>query len=250
MLMSAAAGSLFLLNVKHEHQTVFSIDVYAHSSRLNGISPSLKFWTVLILMSLCLLSKTPVTGLIISALSLCLVVFAGGLKLSKYLKMIALPISFLMLSGLALLIEFTPEKTGTLSVPIFNLWLSVSKASQIRAGLIMSRAMGSVGCLYLLSLTTPMSSIIGVLRRAHCPNEIISLMYLIYRYTFIMISTYHTMRDAADSRMGFSDFRGSMRTTALIYSGLLARSYRQAGTNFDAMESRCYSGEIRFLERK
>ncbi len=95
-----------------------------------------------------------------------------------------------------------------------------------------------------------MSSIIGVLRRARCPNVLISLMFLIYRYIFILLSMHHTMRDAAASRLGFTDYRTSVRTTARLYSQLLANSYRQADTNFDAMESRCYDTDIRFLERR
>ncbi len=93
-----------------------------------------------------------------------------------------------------------------------------------------------------------MSELIGVLRRARCPDVLIGLMYLIYRYIFVLLSMYHTMRSAAKSRLGYVDYRTSIRTTGNLYSNLLARSYRHANRNFDAMESRCFDTEIRFLE--
>jgi cobalt/nickel transport system permease protein len=95
-----------------------------------------------------------------------------------------------------------------------------------------------------------MPEIIGVMRRVRCPGLIIDLMYLIYRYIFIILTLHHTMYDAAKSRLGFRDYRTSLRATGKIYSSLFARSYGFAGKNFDAMESRCYSTEIRFLERR
>ena len=41
----------------------------------------------------------------------------------------------------------------------------------------------------------------------------------------------------------------SLRTTGRVYGGLLAHSFRRAQACFDAMESRCYDGGIRFLTR-
>ena len=58
------------------------------------------------------------------------------------------------------------------------------------------------------------------------------------------------MKDAAASRRGYSGFARSIRTTGSVYGNLLATSFRRSGACFDAMESRCYDGEIRFLERE
>jgi cobalt/nickel transport system permease protein len=95
-----------------------------------------------------------------------------------------------------------------------------------------------------------MSEIIGVLRRIRCPEVLSDLMYLIYRYIFILLSMHYIMKDAAKSRLGFVNYRTSLRTTAMLYSELMSRSFWQAGISFDAMESRCYDGGIRFLDRR
>ena len=235
---------------RHKHTQFLTIDVLAQTSRLNKVNPSLKFWTVLVLMALCVSARSPVVGIFLTAIMLMLTVFAGGLAMHDYVHLLALPVSFLLLSGLALLFEVTAHRTGVLNINVFGFWLCVGAGAQTRAALVMARALGAVSCLYLLSLTTPMAELIGVLRRARCPDVLIELMYLIYRYIFILLSMHHTMRDAAKSRLGYADYRRGLRTTGNLYWGLLSRSYRQANKNFDAMESRCYDTGIRFLENR
>jgi cobalt/nickel transport system permease protein len=179
-----------------------------------------------------------------------LAVFVGGLKVHHYIRILALPVSFLMIGGIALLFEVSFEPTGVLNFQVFGFWFSISAKSQAYTALIVSRAFGAVSCLCLLSVTTPMPYIIGVLRQVRCPELIIDLMYLIYRYVFILLSLHHEMRDAVKSRLGFRDYQTSLRATGKIYSNLLVRSYLFASKNFDAMESRCYDTGIRFLESR
>ena len=251
-VICAGLGTVLLIFGKHTNNQFLTIDVLAYSSRLRKVNPSLKFWTVLILMVICISAKSPAAGIFLTVIMAVLVVFIGGLELHDYVNILALPVLFLMTSGLVLLFEITAYKNGVISIPLFGYgyWLCVSEITQARAALVLSRALGAVSCLYLLSLTTPMADLIGVLRRSKCPNVMIELMYLIYRYIFILLSMHHTMKNAAKSRLGYIDYRTSIRTTGKLYSNLLSRSYRQANNNFDAMESRCYDTEIRFLENR
>jgi len=229
---------------------MITIDVLAYASRLGKVNPSLKFWTALALMVICVSARSLYAGVFLTVAMLVLTVFVGGLKLRDYITMFALPLSFLIMGGLALLFELSAQSGGILNIPFFGHWLCVTAATQVRTVLVLSRALGAVSCLYFLSLTTPMSELIGVLRRAKCPNVLIGLMYLIYRYIFVLLSMHHAMKNAAKSRLGYINYRTGLRTTGNLYSNLLARSYRQATINFDAMESRCYDTEIRFLENR
>jgi len=249
-LFCAGLGMALTILGKHKHTNFLAIDVLAQDSRLKKVNPTLKFFTVIILMMLCISARSPVVGIYLAVIMAVLVIYVGGLEFHDYINILALPVSFLMMSGLVLLFEVTSQSSGILNIPLFDFWICVNSATQARTALVLARALGAVSCLYLLSLTTPMSELIGVLRRARCPNIIIELMYLIYRYVFILFSMYHTMRNAAKSRLGFADYRTSIRTTGNLYSNLLSRSYRQANKNFDAMESRCYGTEIRFLENR
>jgi len=221
---------------------------------MKNINPALKFWTLLILIVICVASDNPFTGVFLITVTFILAIFANGrgfaAGLYQHVHILAPPVSFLLIGGLALLFEVSAGPTGIVNIRAPGFWIVVSENAQIRTALVVSRAFGAVSCLCLLSVTTPMPQIIGVLRRARCPELIIDLMYLIYRYIFILLSLHREMRDAAKSRLGFRDYRSSMRSTGRIYANLLARSYQFAARNFDAMESRCYDTGIKFLEQR
>jgi len=250
MLICAGLGIALAIAGRHRHGGFISIDIYAQGSRLKSSNPILKFWTLLALIIICVASMSVLTGIFLTIVMMSLAVFAGGLKIHQYVQIITLPVSFLLIAGLALLFEISPDPVGVINLSVFGSWLSVTASAQERTATIVSRALGAVSCLTFLSVTTPMPDIIGVLRKARCPDLLIDLMYLIYRYIFILLSLHHHMRDAAKSRLGFIDYRTSMRSTGKIYANLLSRSYVFASRNFDAMESRLYDTGIRFLEHK
>ena len=250
IILCVALAALLAYFGRHGHSRFLAFDVLAQVSRLKSVNSSLKLWTTLALMALCIASKNPIAGLIAFTLAAVFTTCVGGLSPKIYLRLLMTPLLFLALSGLALLISFGAMEPAALSLRIGSLTIYVTEAAQTRAILVMARALGAVSCLYMLSLSTPMSEIIAVMRRVHCPNIIITLMYLIYRFIFIVINIYHTMRDAAKSRLGYSTLSANIRTTGSLYANLLAYSYRHAGKNFDAMESRCFDSEIRFPESK
>lgn len=246
--LCVALGAALALLGRHKHGGALSIDVLAQRSRLNRVNAPLKVWGCVVLLICCVSSHSPILGLGLAVIMLAVTVLVGGVRLHEYLSLLALPAAFLLVSGLALLVSFHGAPEGVLNVRLFGVWCSVTPADQARTALVLSKALGAVSCLYLLSLSTPMTEIIAALRKARVPAVIVELMYLIYRYIFILLEMHRTMRDAAESRLGYVDFRVSVRTTGNIYANLLAHSFHKANLCFDAMESRCYEGEIRFLE--
>jgi cobalt/nickel transport system permease protein len=252
LICAGLAVSLSFIG-RHRHSGFISIDVLAQGagySRLREINPMLKFWMLLALIIICVALGNIYTGVFLIAAMFVLAVVVGKVRLHEYVQILALPILFVLFGGLALLFELSSGPVGVLNINVFGFWLSVSAETQFRTALVISRAFGAVSCLCFLSITTPMPDIIEVLRRARCPELIIDLMYLVYRYIFILLTMHHEMHAAAKSRLGFRDYRSGMRATGRIYSNLLARSYQFASRNFDAMESRCYDTGIRFLEHK
>ena len=249
-LLCVLVGGLLLVFGHHSHGGVLVIDVYARRSRFFEWSPALKTAGCVLLLILCVASPSPWIPLILALILALLTVCGGGIHLHDYLALLSLPAAFLLLSGLALLWDYALVKDGAAAIPFWNGWLVVTAAAQVRARLVMARALGAASCLYFLSLSTTMPEILSVLRRAHVPSVMTELAVLIYRYLFVLLSVYQSMKDAAASRLGYSGFVRSIRTTGAVYGNLLAASFRRAGACFDAMESRCYDGEIRFLERK
>lgn len=216
-----------------KYSPYLSIDMFARHSRLNRLSPMAKFIFVLLCMTAGIASPILYTGLIQTVLFSAVTVGFGGVRLRDYLRLFTIPLSFLMLSGIALMIDtcITPDALKN-------------------TALVTCRALGAFSALYFLILSTPMHELIDVFRRLHFPNIIINLMYLMYRCIFILLAMHHTMKISAESRMGFINYRTSLHTTGQIYANLLHRSYQTASEMFDAMESRCFRGEIRFLNRR
>ena len=87
-----------------------------------------------------------------------------------------------------------------------------------------------------------------MLRRLHLPSLMTELMYLIYRFVFVLLDTHGRMREAAGARLGWRDFRTSCRSFGGTAAGLLLVALRKSRTYYDAMAARGYDGGLCFLE--
>ena len=249
LLILCLCMSIIFLRNGH-HGDVFTIDRLARRSAFYKLNPALKVWSSILLLLLCIAAKTPLMPLVMTLVLCFLTVAIGHIPLHDYLSKFRLPAAFLLLSAAALLWSFSSTPGGRIDLPCFGGYLSILPAAQEAAKLVLARALGAVSCLYFLSLSTPMPEIITVLRDAHLPSVITDLAILIYRYIFLLFDTYHKMYNAAESRLGFCELRKSLRTTGQLYALLLSNSFRKASACYNAMESRCYHSEIRFLTPK
>ncbi|MDD4850476.1 MAG: cobalt ECF transporter T component CbiQ [Gemmiger sp.] len=248
----AAGGVLLVVGHHHQDGPMLDIDRYARRSRLSGENAGAKLALALVLLAGCVCAHTVWPPLALFVAMLGLTVGVGGLPLGQYLALFSLPLAFLLLSGVGLLWGYTSvlPADAMLALRWPGGYLVVTAAAQAQARLVMARALGGVSCLYFLSLSTPLPEILAVLRKIHFPAIIIELATLIYRYIFLLLGSYYTMHAAAQSRLGYVGYKRSIRTTARVYQNLLAGSFRRAGACLDAMESRCYTGELRFLQQK
>lgn len=114
---------------------------------------------------------------------------------------------------------------------------------------MLTTALGAVSAMYLLALTTPIHEITSTLSRLHVPGILIELMYLIYRFIFLLSDTAHQMHMAAQSRLGYWGWRQSMQTFGKSMANLLVTALRQAGNTYDAMVARCYT-DVGILDRR
>ncbi|MFI3238316.1 MAG: cobalt ECF transporter T component CbiQ [Lachnospiraceae bacterium] len=247
LIIAIVVGCLMGHFGAHEDQGNFLIDQIAHKSKLNKLNPTIKFLYVFVLLVICIASDYKV-GLFLMLGMLFVTVCVGGISLHEYIELLLVPISFVLFSSVALLFEYAQSMDGIWGISVFGGYLYISEFTQERCLLVTCRAMGALSCLYFLNLSTTMYEMIQVFRKLKVPKLIIELMYLIYRYAFVLIETYQKMRDSAKSRMGYSGLNCSVRTTGILYSNLLGSSYKKANMCFDALESRCYDGDILFLE--
>lgn len=231
----------------HSHGTFLSIDAMSQKSGLSKWSTGLKLALVLICVFACTAAQKISVPVYLFIVMNFLTILIGKTRISYYLSLFSVPLVFVLMSCLAVLIEFFPAPSGILSVKVGSLYACVTLESQAKALTIMLRSLGAISCLYFLCLSTPMYRIIESLRKVKIPSVVIELMYLIYRYLFILLETHQNMVYASSSRLGYRGYRTSMKTAMKNALNLIFVSFRQTADMFSAMEARCYDSEIRFL---
>ena len=159
---------------RHEHGGSFSVDYYAYASRMRSWNAGFKVLFSIISLLLCIACNNLFVSLAVIFFMGFLTVAVGGLKLHHYISMLLVPIIFLIFGTIAIAIGFSMHPVGQYHVHFLNLfYIYCSKASLLKAGNLVFKALGAVSALYMMTLTTPLSEIIAVLRKAHVPKLII-----------------------------------------------------------------------------
>lgn len=228
------------------HNHMLHIDTIAQNSKLNNVNPGLKIGVGILSLILCVLSEDWVFHIMIAVIMMITVIRYSHLKINNYIRLLLVPSLFILLSGIAILILFSPVKLGFLDIPFAGWYLSITVNSLSKTLIVIIRAYASITCLFMISLTTPMSDIIHVCRQIKIPEIIIELMYLIYRFIMILFDAHSKMTIAADSRLGYINLKNTYISMKGIAMNLLSLSFQKASVSFDAMESRGYIGKLNF----
>jgi cobalt/nickel transport system permease protein len=228
---------------------MINIDKYAYASRLNRIDPLQKFVFALGTLGVCLWANTVLISIAVFVIMGWVTIRKGGTPLSVFFKMMLVPMAFLLIGVLTIVINIssTPE-VFLLSMPIAGFWIGFSKLGMVQAGQLFFRVLGSVSCLYFLSLSTPMVSILSVLRRLKVPQLMIEMMSLVYRFIFVLLDTATTMFTAQNSRLGYNNWVTGYRSLGTLASTLFIRAYKRANDLFIALEARGYDGNLQVIE--
>ena len=238
--------------IGHKHGgSILSVDYFAYASALRKWNADFKVVFAILSLILCIILNNIFVSILVILVMGYLTVVVGGLSFRHYLSMMLVPIVFLLLGSVAIAIGFSLEPAGQYYVRVFHLfYIYCSNAGLLRALKLLLKALGAVSALYMMTLTTPLGELISVLRRMHIPKVLIELMNMIYRYIFIMLDTHSRMKNSAESRLGYVDFRTSCYSFGQVASNLLIVSLKRGNDYYNALESRCYDGEIRFLEEE
>ena len=223
------------------------IDKLCYNSNLRYVNTGEKFAFSLITLCFCIISRSIVMAAIVLLINGILTVGIGGIPFFRYLKLMVIPLVFLLLSTIALLINFSPEPLDGYAIPLGAIYITASQASLANALQLICTALASVSCLYFLALNTTMTDILNQFRRLHVPGLLVELMLLIYRYIFVLLDVAYHIITSQHSRLGNRDFKTACKSFGGMVSVLFVRSMKKAGALYDAMESRCYDGTIRVL---
>ncbi len=233
-----------------EVKTIYTIDRYASLSRMKEWNPQLKAAVAVLTLFFCIVADDEKVSCVVLVTMATITILAGGHPWRNYLTLFKVPLTFLILGTAAIVIGFSAVPYGRIFIPVGGVYLYLTERGPgLAVGLIL-KALAALSAMYMLVLSTPASEIICVLRRLHVPPIILELMSLIYRFIFVMMDTQCTMKQAAESRMGYCDFKTSCRSFGNTAGNLFVVSLKKANTYYDALTARCYDGELLFLEEE
>ena len=223
------------------------VDKLCYSSRLRYVNAGEKFAFAIITLLICVISRSVLCAAVILAAMSVLTVKVGGIPLSRYRTLMAVPLTFMILSTAAIVVNFSHTPFDAFAIPLGSIYVTGSWQGLYRAFQLIFTALAAVSCLYFLSLNTPMTDILEVLRKLRCPLLLIELMMLIYRNLFVLLDIASAITVSQRSRLGNKDLRTGYRSFSAMVSVLFVRAIKKSGALFDAMESRCYDGRLRVL---
>lgn len=228
---------------------MLNTDTYAYASRLKTIDPMQKFIVAFLTLGVCLWADQLFVSIAVIVFMSGVAIFFGGAPLSVWLKLMIIPMSFLMIGIFTIAVNISRDVYSFLwAYSIAGYWVGISE-NGIREGVnLFFRVLGSVSCLYFLSLSTPMVDLLSVLRRLRLPKLMVEMMGLIYRFIFVLLETAGTMLTAQNSRLGYVNLKTGYRSMGSLVSVLFIRAYKRSNELYTSLEARGYDGEIKVLE--
>ncbi|SFD33854.1 cobalt ECF transporter T component CbiQ [Clostridium uliginosum] len=234
--------------IGHKHGEGSSIDFYAYASKIRHWNATFKVSLSVLTLILCIALDNPYVSVVVIIAMAYLTVVKGELSAHGYLSILAIPIAFILLGTFTIAIDFAKQPMGQYNLYLGFCYVFTSQEKLKKVVFLILKVFASISALQMMTLSTSSSEIIYVLRKAHVPKLIVELMSLIYRYIFILMDVYTKMKNSAESRQGYCDFKTSCYTFGSIASNMLVISLKKANAYYDAMEARCYDGDLIFLE--
>lgn len=223
------------------------IDKLSYQSNLRYVNACEKTVFAIITLLLCVMSRSIAIAVIVLAAMGFLTVKKGGTPFFRYLKLMTIPLAFLLMSTIAIILNWSGTPLDAFAIPIGSHFITSSRSSLFFGLQLISTALAGVSCLYFLSLTTPMPDILMALKKFHLPSLLVELMLLIYRFIFVLSDIASAIRISQDSRLGNKDFFTSCKSFGNLGSVLFVRAFAKSSRLYDSMESRLYDGTIRVL---
>lgn len=229
------------------------IDSLAYTNRLRGLPPSHKLSFAIALLILSLVSGAIVQLSIALWLAVWIVVYAG-IPGKLYLRLLSLPLMFLLTSLPALAlggVELSqiPEIQWDIwqgwGISTGTFYLYVSRTGIYQVSWLLVRAFASTSCMYFILLTVPFTEILQILRQLRCPELVTELLLLMYRFIFSLLAIADELWIAQNSRCGYRTWKRGMHSLGILIGQLLQRTlenYRQVSLS---LASRGFNGELR-----
>ncbi len=204
-----------------------------------------KFIFVIGALAIALLFNNTYINIGIFIIMLYLTTFVASIPLDKYLKILAVPIIFLMISIITILLSISHNDVFMFSIKISNRYLGITQESLVESINTLARVLASISSTFFLALTTPLNSLINILKKLRVPNVLIELLVLIYRSIFIFLGESKDIIMAEEMKFGYDNMKNSYRSIALLIRSLFIRVLMRYEDMVVSLDSKLYNGEFK-----
>ena len=224
------------------------IDDYAYKNKLYKVNPNKKFIIGMLLLILSLINPFNYISLLIIALMSFVIVVIAKIELKDYLHFIKIPLTFLIISIIMILLNFSHNKEIFLySIKIGNLYVGVTNESLKSAIHLFFRALSCLTCIYFIMLTTPFYQLIFVFKKLHLPDVVLEISMLMYRFIFIFMEEVSDIRKSQELRFGYINLKNGYNSFGLLVNMLFKRMMIRYDEMSIALDMKLYDGTFHIV---
>ncbi len=218
------------------------IEQCAYANRLRLVTPAAKGIFCLCGVIASFSAGTPAAACGVAAALASVTVLGAGIPMGRYLRVAAPALLFLGTSALTLAVSLTPESLNN------GFSIRIERTSVQAAAQVVGRSLGGMAALLFLAMTTPLTDIIGLLRRLRTPETLLDIMVLCYRTLFVFSEAVRETTTAQSARLGYATTRHALRSMGILTANLTVQVWQRSQALHVAAMSRNGDGPLRFLE--
>ena len=218
-----------------------AIDEAAWSSAWRSHAVSEKAALALGLLAVAMVARDVRVDLAVVVVAFVAVTVGARVAPGLVLRVWALPAVFVVIGLVGVLVSIGPA-------PDDALWqagpFSIGRSSLDRAVLTGSRAAAGAAAVLVLALTTPMTDVLGGLRRVGVPAFLVEIAGIVYRMIFTLLDSVGTIRESQTARLGYATRRAALASTGTLLAGVLVRAWTRAQRLEAGLAGRGYTGDL------
>lgn len=200
------------------------IDKYSYTNKLKDYSPMAKFYFAIGLMVLAMIINSKIMYISVFLLNFLIITALAKIPVRKYMKILLIPISFLIIGTIPLLISLSKDSNNfILATNVWDIYIGITEEGINSSQILLLRSLSSVSCTFFLILTTPMNDLIYVFKRHKLPSIAIEMMVLIYRFIFILLDEANNIIVAQKLKLGYVDIRKGYKSISALIASLFIR---------------------------
>ena len=225
------------------------IDKYAYTNNLAKSNPTIKLIIGMVFLFASMIINNLVILFGIMVLMSMIIVGIAKIDITNYLKLIKIPMYFLIAGVIANTINISFDSEGFMySIKVSNMYIGVSMTSISTSIYVFFRAIACLTCVYFFVLTTPFNQLLMILKKLHIPDTIVELIMLVYRFIFIFLEEVEEIKKSQELRFGYTNLKNSYKSIGILGNLLYKRLMKRYEDMSISLDMKLYNGKFYIAE--